>query len=179
MLSASQLARTGRAMTGQTNAAPAGAAEFVHEHLLRINDPTLLIAERMDRAGLWAGLRATLEHPDSLDATIDSLLIEAESASVLRRTMWRGAALQVERLQLIDGESIALEILEGPFAGSTMNIRIEEPSEGALFVRVVHRVLGLPADRTAEEDRALRSAYELMNIDRIRVARAGPPRARN
>src|SRR5690348_16417610 len=58
------------------------AMTFRHEHLVRINDPTLAGTHWLTRAQLWNGLRHTVLMPQTMDPSIDHVNVREVSASV-------------------------------------------------------------------------------------------------
>ncbi|HKQ13943.1 MAG TPA: AtaL-like protein [Steroidobacteraceae bacterium] len=143
-----------------------------HEHIVRINDPANVAGAWLTREQLWAGLQHTVIAPELIDQSIDSVSIEEIGPSRLRREIHRGHRATTDEVQLVPHESLRISAdAAGEFAGSTLEIRIEEPAPEMLFVRFTYDVRGLADSRDEDEDRARRSAYQSSDIERICEAR--------
>lgn len=143
-----------------------------HEHLVRINDPASFAGDWLTREQLWAGLRHTVESPQTLDHSIDSVSVRENVPGTLDREIRRGATIMRDEVRIVANESLQIRAdPAGAFAGSTLTIRIEEPAPEMLFVRFTYEVCGLADLREQEEDRARCSAYQNFDIERIREAR--------
>lgn len=145
---------------------------FRHEHLVRINDPTLAGTHWLTRAQLWNGLRHTVLMPQTMDPSIDHVNVREVSASVVIREIYRGASVAADEVTFQAEHSMTIcADASGQFCGSSLTIRIEEPAPEMLFVRFVYELVGAEEDRTEEEDNARRSAYQASDIERVREAR--------
>lgn len=143
-----------------------------HEHLIRINDASIPPSEWLTRRQLWEGLLHTVLTPQSLDESIDAATVLERSAGVFRREIRRGGLTLVDAAELVTDESVVIRCdSQGKFGGSTFTMRIEEPEPQMLFVRFVYELFGLEDERTEEEDNARRSAYQTLDVERIREAR--------
>ena len=143
-----------------------------HEHLIRINDPANVLGRWLTRAELWEGLRHTILAPQSIDSSIDAVTLKEIDASCVEREIRRGQAALCDRVTLTKHHRLVVHAdPTGMFAGSTLTIEIEEPVPEMLFVRFTYDLRGLEGERTDEEDRARRSAYEQSDIERVRQAR--------
>ena len=143
-----------------------------HEHLIRINDPSLALETWLTRAQLWSGLLHTVFEPQEFDESIDSVSIEEILPGRLRRRIRRGALTLTDEVELVDNDRLHIDAdPAGIFAGSRIEIRIEEPDAGMLFVRFVYEIQGLPVTRDEKEDHARCSAYQASDLERIRLVR--------
>ena len=145
---------------------------FRHEHLVRINDPSLTGTHWLTRAQLWNGLRHTVLMPQTMDTSIDHVDVREVSGSVVRREIHRGGSVATDEVTF-DAE-LSMTICadaSGQFCGSSLTIRIEEPAPQMLFVRFVYELVGVEEDRSEEEDHARRSAYQASDIERVREVR--------
>jgi hypothetical protein len=143
-----------------------------HEHIVRINDPANRAGAWLTREQLWAGLRYTVLAPEVVDESIDAASIEELGPSRLRREIRRGRYAIRDEVELIPNEALHIRAdAAGAFAGSTLTIRIEEPAPQMLFVRFTYDVCGLEEARDEQEDSARCSAYQSLDIERIREAR--------
>ena len=90
----------------------------------------------------------------------------------LRREIRRGRCATHDEVELVPNESVRIRAdAASAFAGSTLTIRIEEPAPEMLFVRFTYDVCGLEEMRDEQEDTARCSAYQRLDIERIREAR--------
>ena len=143
-----------------------------HEQIVRINDPANRAGAWLTREQLWAGLQYTVLAPELLDKSIDSAAIEEIGPSRLRREIRRGRTATHDEVELVPNESLQIRAdAAGVFAGSVLTIRIEEPAPQMLFVRFTYEVCGLEEVRDEQEDTARCSAYQTLDIERIRQAR--------
>jgi hypothetical protein len=148
------------------------APSLHHEHIVRINDPANVAGAWLTREQLWAGLYHTVVAPQLLDETIDSAAIEEIALGRLRREIRRGRSAMHDEVELVPNESLRIRAdATGAFAGSTLTIRIEEPAPEMLFVRFTYDVCGLEDARDEHEDNARCSAYQSLDIERIREVR--------
>lgn len=145
---------------------------FRHEHLVRVNDLTIDRSFWLTRQQLWNGLRHTVMVPQAIDDSIDAVDIVEGSADTLTRSIRRGHSTAADKVMLVADHSLTIcADANGRFCGSSLTIRIEEPAPGMLFVRFKYELIGLGDDRSEEEDRARRNAYQASDIERIRAAR--------
>lgn len=144
---------------------------FRHEHLVRINDPTIERSLWLTRRELWNGLMHTVLAPQAVDETIDDANVIEKSDGVFRREIRRGAATAADEVRLIEDQSLTIRPDAcGEFCGSSLTICIEEPAPEMLFVRFTYELFGA-GERCEEEDNARRSAYLASDIERVREAR--------
>jgi hypothetical protein len=148
------------------------ASRLHHEHIVRINDPANRAGAWLTREQLWAGLQYTVLAPELLDDSIDSASIEEIGPRRLRREIRRGRSATHDEVELLPNDSLKIRAdASGEFAGSTLTIRIEEPAPEMLFVRFTYEVCGLEELRDEQEDTARCSAYQNLDIERIRQVR--------
>ena len=145
---------------------------FRHEHLVRINDPALDGTLWLTRRQLWNGLRHTVLVPQTMDPSIDHVCVREVSSCVFSREIRRGNSVATDEVTLQAEHSMTIcADASGPFCGSSLVIRIEEPAPRMLFVRFIYELVCAEEDRTEEEDNARRSAYQASDIERVREAR--------
>jgi hypothetical protein len=145
---------------------------FRHEHLVRINDPTLERSLWLTRQQLWNGLRHTVLAPQATDDSIEAARVLETSAGLFRREIRRGRVTSTDEVALVPNQSLTICADGcGQFCGSSLTIRIEEPAPEMLFVRFVYELMGVGDERSEEEDDARRSAYQAADIERVREAR--------
>ncbi len=143
-----------------------------HEHIVRINDRTIPQRAWLTREQLWLGLAATLRQPSRHDCSVDGYTVTAQTADALELRLSRGRATVVQTVTGRPPDSISLKAQdESTGESATLDIRIEEPAPGALFVRFVFELPGSAGDDSAEEGNARRAAYEAYARDIVRAAR--------
>lgn len=148
------------------------AAPFRHEHLVRINDPTIERSLWLTRRQLWNGLRHTVLSPQAMDESIDAASVIENADGSLQREIRRGQSVAADEVTLVADQSLTIcADSRGQFCGSRLTIRIEEPAPEMLFVRFTYEVIGIDDERTEEEDNARRSAYQASDIERVREVR--------
>lgn len=148
------------------------AGTFRHEHLVRINDPSIDRSLWLTRRQLWNGLRHTVLVPQVMDDSIDAADIMERSAGTYRRSIRRGRNVADDEVTLVADQSFTIcADAHSQFCGSSLTIRIEEPAPDMLFVRFTYELVGIGEERSEEEDHARRSAYQASDIERIREAR--------
>jgi len=144
---------------------------FRHEHLVRINDPTLERSLWLTRQQLWNGLRHTVLAPQATDDSIEAVRV-LETSAGFRREIRRGRVTSTDEVALVPNQSLTICADGcGQFCGSSLTIQIEEPAPEMLFVRFVYELVGVGDERSEEEDDARRSAYQAADIERVREAR--------
>ncbi len=145
---------------------------FRHEHLVRINDPTIERALWLTRRQLWNGLRHTVMAPQAMDDSIDAVDVVEHSTGVVSRSIRRGRITATDEVTLVADHCLRIcADARGEFCGSSLTIRIEEPAPDMFFVRFTYELVGVGEVRSEEEDRVRRSAYQVSDIERIREAR--------
>lgn len=144
------------------------------EHLVRINDPAEPRLEWLAREALWDGLWRSVAAPGEHDPGVDECDLESLGEDRARRRLRRGPRLDTDLLQWRHLESITVRPdPQGPFAGSSLEMRIEEPAPGVLFVRFTYRLVGGDAEPLTEPERAARhTAWQQADLARIRTVRA-------
>jgi hypothetical protein len=152
---------------------------FRHEHLVRINDPAIPADDWLSRPQLWTGLWQTVVAPFGCDPTLDDCRVQTHGDRYVTRELVRGGAVVRDRVESNEFEWLRIRLdPEGPHAGSSLEIRIEEPAPGALFVRFVYELEGPVAAQVGDDEAgALRAAYEAADVDRVRQARVHAARA--
>lgn len=144
------------------------------EHLVRINDPAEPRLEWLAREALWEGLWRSVAAPTDFDPSVDQCLLEALGEGRARRRLQRGARCDEDLLEWRHLDSITVRPdPRGAFAGSSLDMRIEEPAPGMLFVRFSYRLVGGDPVALTEAERAARhAAWQQADLARIRTLRA-------
>jgi hypothetical protein len=143
-----------------------------YEHLVQINDPTRPDIRPLTRTELWRGLLLRAARPELFDTGIDATTTLEESETSQLREVRRAQRRLIERVELTPESLVAITAVGGSdLSGSRLEMRIEEPAPGALFVRFTYALSG-PAVPTDEgERRALTQAYYFADLDTVRHIR--------
>jgi hypothetical protein len=143
-----------------------------YEHLIRINDggePSIAV---LSRAELWRGIVLRAARPELFDAGIDETRMLSETRSQMVREVRRGSAVVAET-------AVTLTVVSGTsLAGSTLELRIEEPAPAALFVRFIYELRGADVPEAEAERQALKQAYYFADIEAVQHIRSIAERER-
>ena len=109
----------------------------VHEHIIRISEPTI------SRNELWQGLVNSVRNPEKFVEHMEGSRILSEELSdvgtVLHREIDFGNFRLRDRVILRENESLLTMVDAGAnWKASSFLIRIEEPEVGVLFLRFVY-----------------------------------------
>ncbi len=150
-----------------------------YEHLIRINDggePSIAV---LSRAELWRGIVLRAARPELFDAGIDETRMLSETRSQMVREVRRGSAVVTERVDLVAETAATLTVVSGTsLAGSTLELRIEEPAPAALFVRFIYELRGADVPEAEAERQALKQAYYFADIEAVQHIRSIAERER-
>lgn len=145
-----------------------------YEHLVEVNDTTDPLIPDLTREEVWFGLLCRAEDPRPFLPGLESCEILARQDNALDRRLHFGQAViddQVifEAMSWIRFESRAT----ADHAGGTLTIAIEEPAEGALFLRFTYATTLAEGGAGSEGRYAefVKSAYRESDIDTVRVIR--------
>ena len=108
-----------------------------HEHIVRVG------AIGFNRDRLWRGLEESVRHPEKFIEHMESSSILSEELKTGGRYLSRkidfGTVSFHDTVILRDGESITTIVAAGEhWPASIFTLRIEEPSDGDLFVRFIY-----------------------------------------
>jgi hypothetical protein len=143
-----------------------------HEHIVRINDVTIPMSAWLTREQLWIGLAATMREPGTHDESIDACTIISRTADALELRIARGHATVLQTITHRPPNAIRVDSqCEASGESATLEILIEEPAPGALFVRFAFELPDSASEDSAEEGNARRAAYEAYARDIVRSAR--------
>ena len=144
-----------------------------YEHLVQINDPSHPDIRPLSRAQLWRGLLLRAARPELFDPSIDATRQIEEGERHQVREVRRSASVLSERVELEPDSRVRLTCIGGSeLAGSQLELRIEEPASGALFVRFTYELKGDGVPTDAGELQALRQAYYFADIETVRHIRS-------
>jgi len=148
------------------------------EHLVQVDDP-LREPATLTRAQLWQGLVRRAVDPTAFVLGLKSATIRARRRSgdgeELDRTLDFGTFTVDDTVRLEPPHRSRTRIAASArFAASTLNITIEEPHPGALFLRFVYEFAGAPdaAPDDPMADELRRQAYRSADHDTMEQIRA-------
>lgn len=144
------------------------------EHLVEINDLSQPCVRVLSRDELWAGLVVRAERPDLFLPGLAEASILARTDSGLVRVLSFGDVRITDEVRFVGRTLVRYEIpAQAEISRSSLEMSIEEPHAGHLFVRFVYedeRVLG-DAREAATFDDVRRAAYEAADVDTIATIR--------
>jgi len=153
--------------------------ELRYEHLIRINDRAEESIPLLSRAELWRGVLLRAARPELFDTGIDETRTLSESPAQLLREVRRGSAVVTERVDFAAEESATLTVVSGTsLAGSSLELRIEEPAPEVLFLRFIYDMRGADVPELDAERQALKQAYYFADIETVRHIRSIAERER-
>lgn len=143
-------------------------------HLIEINDPMNPLIEPLTRAQVWRGLVRRAEQPKLFVPYLDSCEIMVQSADMVERRLHYGDTVISDRVTFLPSLQVHYHVpQQKDIPASDLKVTIEEPTEGALFVRFEY-----DDNNAAKEDPAeafyndfRRSAYQESDIDTVRIIR--------
>ncbi|MBL8447807.1 MAG: DUF1857 family protein [Zoogloeaceae bacterium] len=145
-----------------------------YEHLVEVNDTTNPLIPVLTREEVWFGLLCRVEDPRPfLPGLLSCEILQRRDHGVDRRLNFGQAVVDdqvvVETLSWIRFESSAT----AEHAGGSLTITIEEPQEGALFLRFTYATTLADGGSGGDSRYAefVKSAYRESDIDTVRVIR--------
>lgn len=143
------------------------------EHLVQINDPLMPLLDPLTRSQVWRGLVRRAEDPVPFVTGLEACHIVARGANWLRRELHFGRLVLVDEAHFEPEERITYRSdPDGPHAGSSLVVTIEEPGPYVLFVRFAYETLQVVREfDDARYDDARRNAYREADIDTVRRIR--------
>lgn len=144
------------------------------EHLVEINDVSNPRAAIITRAQLWRGLVLRAEQPAAFVPSLSEVTILARSEAHMVRIARYGETTITDEVRFAPLEHVRYEVAaQGDIPRSSLQMTIEEPQPGALFVRFLYEdERGEPKDADARMfDEFRRNAYEQADIDTIGTIR--------
>jgi len=144
------------------------------EHLIEVNDLANPLQNPLTREELWFGLLCRAEDARAFLPGLEACHIVERSETHLLRDLDFGNAVIRDRVTFHPMNWICFESeANEQHAGGSLKITIEEPQDGAFFLRFQYRTT-LP-EGTGDEDGQyagfVRSAYHQSDIDTVRVIR--------
>ena len=143
-------------------------------HLVEINDPLNPLIDPLSREQLWRGLVLRAEQPKMFVPWLDECHILSRSETTLERKLRYGDSVVRDSVTLEPQMQVRYHVpQQHEIPASDLNMTIEEPQPGYLFVRFEYDDY-----KPQEEDQAnalyddfRRSAYKEADIDTVRVIR--------
>ncbi|HVF35264.1 MAG TPA: SRPBCC family protein [Candidatus Saccharimonadia bacterium] len=146
---------------------PTPRAPLHFEHLVQINDARDPRVTPLTRDQLWRGLVLRAEFPKTFVPWLDACEIEHAGADLLR-TLRFGAQVVHDRVSFDAMQQVSFETLDqGDDRAFRMNMRIEEPAPGALFVRFTYDARSPEHSADDPHSGAIKEAYRLADIDTV------------
>lgn len=141
-------------------------------HLVQINDPRNPGIEPLTRAQLWQGLVARAERPDHFLIGMDECQILGRGENTLERELRFGHLIVRDRVVFSPGVTVRYEIEPTPqVPGGSLEMQIEEPQPGELFVRFEYQLEVDEGSVEAYLSEFRKSAYREADIDTIWIIR--------
>ena len=148
------------------------------EHLIQINDPQLAHVQPLTRQEVWLGLVARAHTPTLFvmgmeSCHIDKIEIDKHITTLYRRLNY-GAFQLEDTVQLVELSHTQTHVPHSDICPeSRMNIRIEEPEQGALFLRFSYEWLSNEADSNLNTtiEGLRKQAYINADIDTVQKIR--------
>ncbi|GGC11430.1 hypothetical protein GCM10007205_20730 [Oxalicibacterium flavum] len=148
------------------------------EHLIEINDRLNPLIDALTRDQLWRGLVLRAEQPMLFVSYLDECThlareTDAQERDTLTRELRYDALRIRDTVTFTPQQNVRYDVpAQGEIPTSSLVVTIEEPQEGALFVRFVY-------DDGRSEDDSMdafynefrRSAYQEADIDTIKMIR--------
>lgn len=144
------------------------------EHLIEINDPTLVFVPVLSRRQLWLGLMARVEDSrDFLPGLDECRILSRGEGRVERRLRW--GTVEVRDVVTFAEEAwVCFDTQPNEHhSGGRLTITIEEPEPERLFLRFAYDIAFASGHETEDESYAdyLAQAYEAAGIDTVQRIR--------
>jgi hypothetical protein len=143
-------------------------------HLIEINDPLNPLIEPLTRNQLWRGLMLRAEEPKTFVPWLDACVILERSAASIERELRYGDLLIRDQVTFLPQLGVHYHVpRQKDIPASDLNMTIEEPQPGLLFVRFEYDDNSADAESTADAfyNEFRRSAYQESDIDTVRMIR--------
>jgi len=143
-------------------------------HLIEINDPLNPLIAPLSRRQLWHGLVLRAEAPNLFMPHLDECTISERAEESMRRELRYGSVVIRDRVTLVPQQQVQYRVpAQTDIAASSLDVTIEEPQAGLLYVRFAYDDGHADDDSEAEAmyNDFRRSAYEEADIDTIRIIR--------
>lgn len=142
------------------------------EHLIEVNDLANPLQTLLTREELWFGLLCRAEDARAFLPGLEACRIVERGDNSLVRDLHFGHAVIRDRVTFAPMQWVRFESEANPqHAGGSLTISIEEPEQGALFLRFRYRTTLPEGGEDARYVEFVRSAYHQSDIDTVRVIR--------
>lgn len=142
------------------------------QHLIEINDPRNPLIEPLTHDQLWRGLVLRAEAPRLFVPWLDECTLSERSGNALSRALRYDALTIRDRVTFMPQKSVRYDVpAQTDIPASSLIVTIEEPQQGALFVRFEYDNGTSDDEAEAFYNEFRCSAYREADIDTIRVIR--------
>jgi hypothetical protein len=142
-------------------------------HLVEINDPLNPLIDTLSREQLWRGLVLRAERPKMFVPWLDQCEIVLRSGTAIERKLRYGDLVIRDQVNFLPQLQVHIHVPKQPnVPAADLNMTIEEPQPGLLFVRFEYDDNAEPENTDdAFYDEFRRSAYQESDIDTVRMIR--------
>lgn len=142
------------------------------EHLIEINNPQDFRITPLTHLQLWQGLVLRAEEPTLFLPQLDSCTIIERTENSISRRLKFGSLVVLDHVFYNKPNQIRFHVPEqNEILASTLEMTIEEPQPGRLFVRFTYEDTSEETGPDAFYNDFKRSAYKEADIDTIRLIR--------
>ncbi len=142
------------------------------EHLIEINNPQDFRITPLTRLQLWRGLVLRAEEPTLFLPQLDSCTITERTDNAISRRLKFGNLIVNDHVYYTKPNQIRFHVPEqNEILASTLEMTIEEPDPGRLFVRFTYEDTSEETGPEAFYNDFKRSAYKEADIDTIKLIR--------
>ena len=132
-------------------------------HLIEVNDPLNPLLAPLSREQLWRGLVLRAEAPGLFMPHLDECTIFERNGEVMLRELRYGSVVIRDQVTLLPQQQVQYRVpAQNDIVASSLDMTIEEPQPGALYVRFTYDADDSGAEGEAEAmyNDFRRSAYE-------------------
>lgn len=142
-------------------------------HLIEINDPLNPLLDPITREQLWRGLVLRAEEPGLFMPHLDECTISARTGASMQRELRYGSIVIRDNVHFVPQQQVQYRVpAQTDIAASSLDMTIEEPQAGLLYVRFAYDDGGANDDEAeAMYNDFRRSAYKEADIDTISLIR--------
>lgn len=143
------------------------------EHLVQVNDRTLVDLPVLDRLQLWEGLVCRAREPQYFVVGLERFEILVDDGDRLHRRLYLPGLVVEDEVVLKAPDSAHYSIKpSAEVAGGSLDMTIEEPEPGSLFVRFAYCTRYLqPLGDELPYDAFVKQAYIAMDVETIATIR--------
>jgi hypothetical protein len=144
------------------------------DHLIQINDPLNPLIDPLTRDQLWRGLMQRASYPMLFVPWLDACDVTSRSDNAIDRTLRYGDVVIHDHVTFLPQQQVRYDVpAQCDIPASRLNMTIEEPQPGLLFVRFEYDDGSPDVEGTTDAlyNDFRRSAYQESDIDTIRIIR--------